>query len=70
LARALPAVLRTEEENERLIAKLEQFGRRYDELTPEEREYSELRTVLIEAFEDANYAMEGSTFRQPAAEPD
>ena len=61
LARKLPAVIRTEEENDRLIAELEQFDRRYDELTPEEREYSELLTVLIEAFEDANYALEGST---------
>src|SRR2546426_11700248 len=62
LARKLPAVIRTEEENERLIAELEDLDRRYDELTPEEREYSELLTVLIEAFEDANYALEGSTF--------
>jgi beta-galactosidase len=36
----------------------------YDELTPEEREYSELLTVLIEAFEDANYA---SKDRRPTA---
>ncbi|MGA2181550.1 MAG: helix-turn-helix domain-containing protein [Bryobacteraceae bacterium] len=61
LARKLPAVIRTEEENERLIAELEQFDKRHDELTPEEREYSELLTVLIEAFEDVNYALEGST---------
>ena len=61
LARKLPAVIRTEEENERLIAELEQLDRRYDKLTPEEREYSELLTVLIEAFEDANYTLEGST---------
>ena len=32
LARKLPAVIRTEEENDRLIAELEQFDRRYDEL--------------------------------------
>jgi hypothetical protein len=37
---------------------LEEFARRYEELTPEEREYSELLTVLIEAFETANYALE------------
>jgi hypothetical protein len=43
LARKLPAVIRTEEENERLIAELEQLDKRHDELTPEEREYSELR---------------------------
>jgi HTH-type transcriptional regulator/antitoxin HigA len=61
LARKLPAVIRTEEENERLIAELEQLDNRHDGLTPEEREYSELVTVLIEAFEDANYALEGST---------
>jgi len=61
LARKLPAVIRTEEENERLIGELEQFDKRGEELTPEEREYSELLTVLIEAFEEANYALEGST---------
>ena len=61
LARKLPAVSRTEEENERMVAELEQFDRRYEKLTPEEREYTELLTVLIEAFEDANYALEGST---------
>ena len=61
LARKLPAVIRTEEENERLIAELERLDARDEELTPEEREYSELLTVLIEAFEDANYALEGST---------
>ena len=61
LARKLPAVIRTEEENERLIAELEDLDRRQDDLLPEEREYSELLTVLIEAFEEANYALEGST---------
>jgi HTH-type transcriptional regulator/antitoxin HigA len=61
LARKLPAVIRTGEENERLIAEVEQLDRRYGELTPEEREYSELLTVLIEAFENANYALKGST---------
>jgi HTH-type transcriptional regulator/antitoxin HigA len=61
LARKLPAVIRTAEENERLIAELEQLDKRYDELTPEEREYSEPLTVLVGAFEDANYALEGST---------
>ena len=61
LARKLPAVIRTEEENERLIAELEDLDRRHGELTPEEREYSELLTVLIEAFEEARYRLEGST---------
>lgn len=61
LARKLPAVIRTEEENERLIAELETLDRRHDDLSPEEREYSELLTVLIGAFEDTHYALEGST---------
>ncbi len=61
LASKLPAVIRTEEENERLISELEQLDRRHAKLTPEEREYAELLTVLIEAFEDVNYAIEGST---------
>jgi HTH-type transcriptional regulator/antitoxin HigA len=61
LARNLPAVIRTEAENERLTEELADFDRRDEELTPEEREYSELLAVLIEAFEDANYGLEGST---------
>jgi HTH-type transcriptional regulator/antitoxin HigA len=61
LARKLPAVTRTEEENERLLAELKDLDLRAEQLTPEEREYSELLTVLIEAFEDGHYALEGST---------
>ena len=61
LARKVPAVIRTEEENQRFITELEQMDKRHDELTAEEREYAKLLTVLIEAFEDANYALEGST---------
>lgn len=61
LSRKLPAIIRTEQENERLIAELEELDKRDDVLTPEEREYSHLLTVLIEAFEDANYALEPST---------
>ncbi len=54
-------MVRTEQENERRIAELEQLDQRYVELTPEEREYCELLTFLIEAFENANYSLEGST---------
>lgn len=61
LARKLPAVIRSGEENERLIAELEDLDRRHDDVSPEEREYSELLAVLIGAFEEANYALEGST---------
>jgi len=61
LARKLPAVIRTGEENERRIAELQDLDRRHADLSPEEREYAELLTVLIEAFEEAHYALEGST---------
>jgi len=50
LAHALPRVIETDEENERLIAELE----RLDSLprkTPEEESLAELLTVLIERFE-------------------
>jgi HTH-type transcriptional regulator/antitoxin HigA len=61
LARKLPAVIRTEEENERMAAELEKLDRRHYELSPEEREYAELLTVLVEAFEEAHYPLVGST---------
>jgi len=61
LARKLPAVIRNEEENEKLISELQTLERRHDQLTPEERQYAELLAVLIEAFEDGSYALEGST---------
>jgi len=59
-ARKLPAVIRNEEENERLIAELAELDEGAD-LTPEEREYADLLTVPIEAFEDAHYFLEAST---------
>jgi HTH-type transcriptional regulator / antitoxin HigA len=61
LARKLPAVIQSEAENERLLAELADLDKRHDALSPEERAYAGLLTVLIEAFEDANYALEGST---------
>jgi HTH-type transcriptional regulator / antitoxin HigA len=53
-------VILTEEENERLIAELEQLDERDDELSPEEREYSELLSVG-RRLRGRNYALEGST---------
>jgi len=61
LARKLPAVIRTEEENDRLIAELQELDEHYGDLTPEEHEYHDLLVLLIEAFEDAHYSLEGST---------
>ena len=61
LAEALPAVIRTEAENRRLTAELRALDRRYDRLSPEEKELADLMTVLIESFEERHYVLDGST---------
>ena len=61
LARTLPAVIRTEAENRRLTAELRALDRRYDRLTPEEKELADLMTVLIESYEERHYALDAST---------
>jgi HTH-type transcriptional regulator / antitoxin HigA len=61
LASTLPHVIHTEEENERCIAVLEALDGRGD-LSVEEERIAELLTLLIEHFEEKNYAL-------PAASP-
>jgi HTH-type transcriptional regulator/antitoxin HigA len=61
LARALPAVIRSEEENRRFTAQLPALDDRYVQLSPEERELADLITVLIEAFEEKHYALRASS---------
>ncbi len=56
LANTLPHVIHTEEENERCIAALEALDDR-DNLSVEEERIAELLTLLIEDFEDKNYAL-------------
>jgi HTH-type transcriptional regulator / antitoxin HigA len=56
LARALPAVVHSEKENERLIAMLQEFDAR-EKLSAAERSLAELLAVLIEKFEDEHYAL-------------
>jgi HTH-type transcriptional regulator/antitoxin HigA len=56
LARTLPHVIHTEEENERCIAALAALDNRGD-LSTEEKRIAELLTLLIEDFEDRNYAL-------------
>lgn len=56
LARTVPHVIHSEEENERCIALLEDLDSR-GELSPEEKRIAELLTLLIEDFEDRNYAL-------------
>jgi len=55
LARTLPHVIHTEEENQRCIAALEALDR--GDLSVEERRIAELLTLLVEDFEDRNYAL-------------
>lgn len=50
LARTLPRVIETEEENERFIAELETLDS-LPEKTPEQESLAELLTILIERFE-------------------
>jgi HTH-type transcriptional regulator/antitoxin HigA len=61
LAKTLPHVIHTEEENERYTAELEALDRRGD-LSPEEERLAELLTLLIEDFEQKTYSL-------PAASP-
>jgi HTH-type transcriptional regulator/antitoxin HigA len=55
LASALPAVIKTEEENERMLALAEQLIDKGERRTPEENQLFELVTRLIEDFEDEHY---------------
>lgn len=62
LARALPKVIETEEENERMLAEVERlFDKGEDHLSPEEQALLELMTHLIQAFEDRHYQLNAAT---------
>jgi HTH-type transcriptional regulator / antitoxin HigA len=55
LADALPAVIKTEEENERMLTLAEQLIDKGENRTPEEDQLFELVTRLIEDFEEEHY---------------
>ena len=57
LARALPRVIKTEEENERIVAELEKLDTRGRPLTPEEENPAELMTLLVRQFEESRYPL-------------
>jgi len=61
LAKTLPAVIHSEEENERYIASLEELDRKPGKLTPAEQRLAELLTLLIEDFEEKHYALKPAT---------
>ncbi len=52
----LPTVIHTEEENNHWISVLEDLDKKKS-LTPEEEEFADLLTVLVEDFEDRHYAL-------------
>ena len=60
LSTALPAVIRSEAENERYIAMLEQLDDKGGRLSAAERRMAELLTLLIEDFEEKNYALKAA----------
>jgi HTH-type transcriptional regulator / antitoxin HigA len=55
LAKVRPAVIKTEEENERMLAVVEQLMAKGENLKPEEGELLELLGQLIADFEEAYY---------------
>jgi HTH-type transcriptional regulator / antitoxin HigA len=56
LARALPAVIHSDKENERYLAMLAELDQR-SKLSPAEQRLAELLTLLIEDFEEKAYAL-------------
>ena len=63
LQRALPHVIRSEEEYERLASELLRLDEK-DDPSAEEDELAELLTVLIEDYEKRRYPIRGATPRQ------
>jgi HTH-type transcriptional regulator / antitoxin HigA len=61
LSSTLPAVIRSEAENERYIALLEELDGKGGKMTAAERRMAELLTLLIEDFEDKHYALKASS---------
>jgi HTH-type transcriptional regulator / antitoxin HigA len=61
LSSALPAVIRSEAENERYIALLEALDRKGSQMTVAERRMAELLSLLIETFEEKHYALKAAS---------
>ena len=57
LAKTLPAVIRSEKENQHYTALLEQLDHKGPKLDPAEQRLAELLTLLIEDFEERHYAL-------------
>ena len=57
LARSLPHVIKTEQENDRMIGQLERLDTLGRPLTLEEEYLAELMTLLVHQFEEAKYPL-------------
>jgi HTH-type transcriptional regulator / antitoxin HigA len=61
LAQTLPGIIRSEKENERYIALLEDLDRKGAKLTAAEERLAKLLTLLIEDFEERYYPLKPAT---------
>jgi HTH-type transcriptional regulator/antitoxin HigA len=61
LFRTLPAVVRSEAENERYVVMLEELDSKGNRMTAAERRMAELLTLLIEDFEEKRYALKAAS---------
>jgi HTH-type transcriptional regulator / antitoxin HigA len=61
LSSTLPAVIRSEAENERHIAMLEELDHKGSRMSAAERRMAELLTLLIEDFEEKHYALNSAS---------
>lgn len=62
LAKALPAVIETEEQNERMLREVERLiDKGEDKLSPEEKALFKLMVTLIEDFEEQHYQLNAAT---------
>lgn len=57
VAKHPPKIIRTEAENEHYTAILEGLDQRFDQLSPAEKDFAELLTLLIEDFESRTYEL-------------
>src|SRR5271165_3701389 len=61
LTSTLPEVIRSEAQNERHIAMLEELDRKGSRMSAAERRMAELLTLLIEDFEEKHYPLEAAS---------
>jgi HTH-type transcriptional regulator/antitoxin HigA len=61
LTSTLPTVIRSEAENERHIAMLEELDRKGNRMSAAERRMAELLTLLIEDFEERHYTLKAAS---------